>query len=166
MEKHKKSQDIKISDLLKEGAICLDLKGNTKREVIYELAKLLKLARLNNTKEFLKAIIERENLGSTAIGNGIAIPHAKLKELRRFILAFARKNKGVDFGALDGGKTYLFFILASPKETSSGHLKILAELARLTKDKLIVELLKKAVNEKEILRVLQSDASPVISEWA
>jgi len=56
--------------------------------------------------------------------------------------------------------------LSLKKQASSGHLKILAELARLTKDKLIVELLKKAVNEKEILRVLQSDASPVISEWA
>ena len=156
MEKHKKSQDIKISDLLKEDAICLDLKGDTKREVIYELVELLKSAKLNNTKEFLKAIIERENLGSTAIGNGIAIPHAKLKGLRRFILAFARKNKGMDFGALDGEKTYLFFILASPKETSGGHLKILAELARLTKDKLIVELLKKAVSKGEILRVLSS----------
>jgi PTS system nitrogen regulatory IIA component len=99
-------------------------------------------------------MLERERLGSTGIGGGIAIPHAKSKAVAGFILVFARIIGGMDFGALDGEKTYLFFALASPEEEVGGHLKILAEISRLVKDKFIVEKLKKVKDAKEVLKII------------
>lgn len=152
----KKSQEIKLSELLKEKFIDLKLTGEDKKAVILELAQLLAQSKkLKNKKMFFKAIMEREELGSTGIGNGVAIPHAKTKAAERFILGFARNDSGIDFGALDGERTYLFFILASPEDKIGGHLKILAEISRLVKDKFTVELLKNAQDKKEVLRIIQ-----------
>lgn len=151
----RKPKEVSLSSLLKEKFINLELKSNEKLSVMSELAELAaKSSKLTNKKAFLKAILEREELGSTGIGNGVAIPHAKTKMVRDFILVFGRQNSGVDFGALDGEKTYLFFALASPQEKVGAHLKILAEISRLVKDKFIVEQLKKAKDKKEIGKIL------------
>lgn len=151
----KKNKDIKLSSLLKEKFINLDLKQTGKKEIIAELVELIaKSKKLTNKKAFLKAIQEREKLGSTGIGAGIAIPHAKSDAVGDFILVFARSNKGIDFGALDGEKTFLFFSLASPKEEIGGHLKILAEISHLVKDKFIIELLKNAKDGHEIIKII------------
>ncbi|MGE5197143.1 MAG: PTS sugar transporter subunit IIA [Deltaproteobacteria bacterium] len=148
-------KEIRISRLLKDNLIDFELKGNNKKEIIAELIDLLsKSRRIRNKKAFLKAIMEREKLGSTGIGNGVAIPHAKSEGVSDFILAFARKDEGMDFGALDGDRTFLFFALASPKEDVGGHLKILSEISRLVKDKFIVERLKKAKNKKEVIKII------------
>ncbi|MGB4520372.1 MAG: PTS sugar transporter subunit IIA, partial [Candidatus Omnitrophota bacterium] len=87
------------------------------------------------------------------------IPHGKSEVVRDFVLVFARCDMGIDFGALDGEKTYLFFALASPKKEVGWHLKVLAEIAHLVKDKFIVELLKKAKNKDEVLRIISSTAA-------
>lgn len=151
------SNDLGLPGLLKDKCIDLELKGENKKEIITELVDLVaKSKKLVSKKEFLKTILERENLGSTGIGNGVAIPHAKSKAVRGFVLAFARKDKGLDFGALDGEKTYLFFTLASSEKEIGGHLKILSEISRVVKDKFIVDLLKKAKNKKEILKIIAS----------
>ena len=148
-------KDIKLYRALKENLINLELQGKNKNEVIAELVELLgKSRKIRNKKLFFKAILEREKLGSTGIGNGVAIPHAKSDGVKDFIIAFARKDSGIDFGALDGEKTYLFFALASSRNAVGGHLKILAEISRLVRDKFIVELLKKAKNKKEILKII------------
>jgi len=150
----KKVKLIRLSKLLKVKFIELDLKGNNKIEIISELVELIASSRrLKNKKAFFKAVAERESMGSTAIGNGVAIPHARTKGLNNFILAFAKKNGGIDFEALDGEKTFLFFVLASPENDVGNHLKILAEISRLVKDKFIIEGLKKAKDKKEILRI-------------
>ena len=153
----KRPRDIKISSLLKERFINLDLKGDNKIRVIAELVELIsKSEKLKNKKSFLNAMLEREKVGSTGIGNGVAIPHAKSKGVHNFILAFARRNEGIDFEALDGEKTFLFFILASPKDDVGNHLKILAEISRLVKDKFTIESLKKAKNKKDILKIIST----------
>jgi len=153
-------KEIKLSSLLKEKCIDLQIKGNTKKEVIENLVELISQSKkLKNKKEFLKEIIKREKLGSTGIGGGVAIPHAKSKAVHSFVLGFARKDEGIDFGALDGEKTYLFFILASPMNEVGRHLKILAEISRLIKDKFIVYRLKKAKDKKEILRIISLQES-------
>jgi fructose-specific phosphotransferase system IIA component len=150
-----KAREIKLVSLLKDKLINLDLKGKNKKEIIAELVELIgKSGKLSNKKTFFKTIVNREKLGSTGIGNGVAIPHGRSKGVRDFVLVFARKNEGIDFGALDGEKTYLFFALASPENEVGGHLKILAEISRLVKDKFIVELLKKAQDPKKILRII------------
>ena len=146
---------VNLSSMLKEKLITLELKGDSKLEVITGLVDLLaKSGKIKNKKACVKSILDRERLGSTGIGNGVAIPHAKSKSVRDFLLAFARKDDGIDFGALDGEKTYLFFTLASPEAEVGGHLKILAEISRLMKDKFIVDLLRKAGTKKEILKVI------------
>ena len=155
------AKDTRLSKLLNEKMINLELTGSKKSEVIAELIDLLSKSRkIRNKKAYLKAVMEREKLGSTGIGNGVAIPHAKAEGVGGFLLAFARMNVGIDFGALDGEKTYLFFALASPKNEVGGHLKILAEISRLVKDKFIVDLLKKAKTTKDIIRIITDAQKP------
>jgi fructose PTS system EIIBC or EIIC component len=148
--------DVKISALLKKKYIKLDLQNSTKKEIIQELVELLaESKRLKDKKGFLNLILKREKLGSTGIGNGLAIPHAKSDAVDSFTIVFGRQNQGVDFGALDGEKTYLFFMLASPADNVGGHLKILADISHFVKDKFIIECLKKAKDESEVLEIIQ-----------
>ncbi len=140
---------------LKDKYINLDLKGDTKKEIVEELVDLIaESGKLKDKKALISVILKREKLGSTGIGNGVAIPHAKSDKIKNFILAFARKREGLDYGALDGEKTYLFFLLASPESNVGGHLKILSNISRLVKDKFIVDRLKRAVDKKEILKIV------------
>jgi fructose-specific phosphotransferase system IIA component len=152
-----KPKDIKLSALLKEQFIDLDLQGDNKKEVIEHLVELIaKSKKLKNKKAYYSAVLEREKIGSTGIGNGVAIPHAKSKAVNSFIIAFARKNVAIDFNAIDGERTILFFILASPDEKVGEHLKILAEISRLIRDKFNVESLKNARDKKDIIRVISN----------
>ena len=149
--------DVRLSSILKEKYLLLSLKENSKNKVIAELVELLaQSGKLKDKKTFYNAIVKREKLGSTGIGNGVAIPHAKSQKAEGFIIAFARHIEGIDFGALDGEKTYLFFILASPEADVGGHLKILADISRLVKDKFIVDRLKGAQDKKEILKIIKT----------
>ncbi|MFA6349789.1 MAG: PTS sugar transporter subunit IIA [Candidatus Omnitrophota bacterium] len=149
------SKDLKLNGLLKEKLINLALKENNKSALLEELVNFIaKAADLKNKKSLLKIMEERESLGSTGIGSGIAIPHIKYKGAKKFVLAFARKKEGIDFKALDGEKTYLFFILISPAEQVGSHLKILAEISRLVRDKFIVDQLKNAKDAKEVLKIV------------
>jgi PTS system nitrogen regulatory IIA component len=146
---------VSLTRLLKEKCVKLDLRQTDKKKVMAELVDFIaENTKLKDKKAFLSALLKREKLGSTGIGNGVAIPHAKLEKEKDFILAFARQEGGVDFGALDGEKTYLFFVIGSPAAEVGSHLKILAEISRVVKDKFIVEKLKKADNKKEIMGII------------
>jgi len=148
-------KEVRLSSLLKEKYIELGLKGRNKKEIITGLADVIaKSGKIRNKEAFLKALIEREKLGSTAIGNGVAIPHAKIDGLTKAILAFGSAPGGVNFNALDGEKTYIFFLLVSSSKDIGGHLKILAKISHLIKDKFVVELLKKAKNKKDALKII------------
>jgi len=161
----KAAKEVKLLNILKEKFINLCLESVNKDDVIAELVDIIAQSKkLKNKKAFLKAILEREKLGSTGIGSGVAIPHSKTKFTSDFIIAFARKDEGIDFGALDGEKTYLFFLLASPENEIGGHLKILAEISRLVKDKFIVDLLRHAKDKKEILKIIKSAEKPAIAQ--
>lgn len=146
---------MRLHNLIKEKYIMLDLKETTKKKLLGEIANgIARSGKVKDKKAFLAAILKREKLGSTGIGSGVAIPHAKSERVKDFILAFARKSEGIDFGALDGEKTFLFFMLASPIDDVGNHLKILADISRLVKDKFIVESLKKAKDQKEVLKII------------
>ena len=150
-----KHSDIKLPDLLKEKYIELDLKEKEKTKLIAELVDIFaKPSRIKDGKALFKAILEREKLGSTAIGNGIAIPHAKIKGVKEPLLILGRLPEGVDFNALDGEKTYLFFMLVSSQEEVGLHLKILAKISHLVKDKFVVERLKKVKDKHEIFEII------------
>ncbi len=149
------SAAIKLSSLLKENLIELGLEGKDKTEIIDELVDIIiKSGKSKNKKALAAAIMGRENLGSTAIGNGVAVPHAKIDGIRQTVLAFGRSAVGVDFNSLDGEKTHLFFMLISPKEDIGSHLKILAKISHLIKDRFMVGLFKKAHSKKEVLSMI------------
>lgn len=152
------TKDIILCDILKQKYIELDLKGKEKKQLLAELVDLIsKSGKLKNKKYLLDALLEREELGSTGIGNGVAIPHAKIDGVKEPMLAFGRAPEGVDFNSLDGEKTYIFFALISPKEEVGKHLKILAKISHIIKDKFTVNLFKKVKNAEEVLKTL-SDA--------
>jgi fructose-specific phosphotransferase system IIA component len=149
------TQTITIRNLIKEKYVRLDLNQTNKKKLMLELVEVLaQSGKLKDKKSFFNALWKREKLGSTGIGNGVAIPHARSLEVKDFVLAFGRHAQGVDFGALDGEKTHLFFVLASPEHEVGAHLKILAEISRLVKDKFIVENLKKAKDKKELMKTV------------
>jgi PTS system nitrogen regulatory IIA component len=127
---------MKILDILSPENVISDLHGTTKLAVLEELASALAA----NHPEILKdrlvdVLLEREKLGSTAIGEGIAIPHGKLPKLAGVLAVFGRSRDGVDFQSLDGGLTQLFFLLVAPEDASGAHLKALARVSRLLRDK-------------------------------
>jgi fructose-specific phosphotransferase system IIA component len=151
------SAAIKLSSLLKENLIELELEGKDKSEIISELVGIIiRSGKAKNKKALASAIMARENLGSTAIGNGVALPHAKIDGIDQTVLAFGRSAAGVDFNSLDNEKTHLFFMLISPKEDIGAHLKILAKISHLIKDRFMVGLFKKARNKKEILSMISN----------
>lgn len=155
MTEEAKQGNLKLLDLLKEKYIVLDLKEKEKTKLIAELVDIVaKPSRIKDRKALIKAIIEREKLGSTAIGNGIAIPHVKIKGTKKPLLILGRSPEGVNFDSLDGEMTYLFFMLISPQEEVGSHLKILAMISHLVKDKFIVGRLKNAKNKHEIFEII------------
>jgi len=127
---------MKILDILPPENIVSDLNGSGKLEVLEELSGALAARHPEIAKDRLvEVLLEREKLGSTAIGEGIAIPHGKLPKIPGVLAAFGRSKKGVDFESLDGGLTQLFFLLVAPEDASGAHLKALARVSRLLRDK-------------------------------
>ena len=128
---------MKILDILtSEELIAPDLTGADKTTVLRELAT--HLARANGAIDADRLVVvlwERERLGSTAIGDGIAIPHGKMPGLSGVVGAFGRHPAGVDFESLDGSPTHLFFLLVAPEDSVGQHLKALARVSRLLKDR-------------------------------
>ncbi|MCM8760723.1 MAG: PTS sugar transporter subunit IIA [Candidatus Omnitrophica bacterium] len=151
---------MKIMDFLNKKAVTANLKATDKQEVIKELVDLLSKAEdIKNKDELIKALLTRESLGSTGIGQGIGIPHAKTPSVKNLVAAFGLSQKGVNFDSLDGEPVYIFFLLIAPEESAGPHLKALARISRMLKDKYFRELLKKAKDEKEILRIIQEEDS-------
>ena len=126
---------MKIEDILSEELVLSDLKATTKTDVLVELASAVvrQHPELDGAR-LVAALEDRERLNSTALGDGVAIPHGKLPGLRRVLAAFGRSRAGVDFQSLDGKPTHLFFLLVAPEDSAGAHLKALARISRLLKD--------------------------------
>lgn len=151
---------MKIMDFLNKKAISVNLKSTDKEGVIRELVELLSnAAEIKNKEELIKAVLSREALGSTGIGQGVGIPHAKSQNVKELIAAFGLSRNGVDFDSLDGEPVHIFFLLLAPEESAGPHLKALARISRMLKDKFFRDLLKKAKDENDILRVIQEEDS-------
>lgn len=151
---------MKIMDFLNKNAVTVNLKSTDKEGIIRELVDLLaKAEELRNREDLVKALLTRESLGSTGIGQGIGIPHAKSRNVKDLVAAFGLSQKGVNFDSLDGEPAYIFFLLLAPEESAGPHLKALARISRMLKDKFFRELLRKAKDEKEITRIIQEEDS-------
>jgi nitrogen PTS system EIIA component len=126
---------MRIADALSESCVAAALKGTNKKEVIVELVSLLKKADLiDDVEKVVTVIEERERLGSTGIGDGVAIPHGKLKGIRNLVCAFGRSEKGIDFDAVDSKPVNIFFLLLAPEDSASLHLKMLSKISKILRD--------------------------------
>jgi PTS system nitrogen regulatory IIA component len=124
-----------IEEVLEESCVIADLQGTTKRDVLVELVSALKKASLiKNEQEVVNVILEREKLGSTGIGDGVAIPHGKLKGIHNIICVFGRSLQGIDFDSVDRKPTHIFFLLLAPENSASLHLKMLSRISKLLRD--------------------------------
>jgi PTS system nitrogen regulatory IIA component len=149
---------MKIMDFLSKKALTINLKASDKEGVIRELADLLvKAGEIKNREELVKALMAREALGSTGIGQGIGIPHTKLSGIKDVTAAFGLSQKGVNFDSLDGEPVYIFFLLIAPEESAGPHLKALARISRMLKDKYFREMLRRAKDERDALRIIQEE---------
>ncbi|MBE9582491.1 MAG: PTS sugar transporter subunit IIA [Proteobacteria bacterium] len=148
---------MRILDSLKEGAIVAELNATDKKGVLSELTASLANASGLKQEELLRVLLERERLGSTGIGGGIAIPHGKLKPLQSMLMGFGRSRKGVDFDAMDGKPTHLFFLLLAPEDSTGGHLKMLARISRLLKNTVFKERLMNAADWRELYMVIEKE---------
>ena len=149
-----------IIELLSKDAVCIELNSDNKKDVLQELVDLLissGSAKKANKKEMIKRLEERELLGSTGIGKGVAIPHAKCPNIKKMVAVFAISKKGVDFKSLDGDPTNIFFLLMAPGEMPGPHLKALARISRLLDDKFIRDRLKAAKSAQEVLKIIKEE---------
>lgn len=146
---------MKITDLLTKETIILHLKAKTKEEVIDELVATLKDAEvLADAQAFKEAIWAREAQSTTGVGDGIAIPHAKTAAVKRPAVAFGRSKAGIDYDALDGKPSCLFFMIAAPEGANNTHLEALARLSSMLMDASFRAQLESASDEEEVLRLI------------
>ncbi len=142
-----------IGDALRESCVIADLKGETKEGVLKELVSALKEMRLiQDADEALRVILEREKLGSTGIGDGVAIPHGKMKDLQNVLCAFGKSEKGVAFGAIDGRPVRIFFLLLAPEESTGLHLKMLSRISRIVRDASFRKKLMEEINAAQVYK--------------
>ncbi len=148
---------MKIMEFLCKQAISTDIKATDKEGVIKELVELLAVAGEIDKRErnkLLEILMSREALGSTAIGQGVGIPHGKSGCVNKLVAAFGISQKGVNFDSLDGEPVYLFFLLVAPQDSAGPHLKALARISRLLKDKYFRDSLRQAKDDKTVIKII------------
>lgn len=149
---------MKILDFLDRKAIKLDIEATEKEDVLKELVEVLADVKdIGDKKSIVRVLVERENLGSTGIGQGIAIPHGKTDRVKELVAILGISRKGVNFEALDGELVYIFFLLVAPKETAGPHLKALAQISRLLRDSFFCELLKRCKSPDEVYELIRRE---------
>jgi nitrogen PTS system EIIA component len=151
---------MKLTDVLVRDACRIDLRGSTKLEVLRELADALaKQVPGLDAGQLYAMLIEREKLGTTAMGDGIAIPHARIESLNRLLAVFGLSRSGVAFDSLDGRETHLFFLLVAPGKEGSAHLLLLARLSRLLGSEAFRARLRQVQSTDELFRAFEEEES-------
>jgi PTS system nitrogen regulatory IIA component len=126
---------VKLADILRESSVIADIKGTTKREILYEMVETLKKVKLiDDIDSVVDIIMEREKLGSTGIGDGVAIPHGKMKTLNTILCVAGRSKEGVNFDAVDRQPVHIFFLVLAPEDSASMHLKVLSRISKVLRD--------------------------------
>jgi nitrogen PTS system EIIA component len=143
-----------LTDLVAPNAILPALKVNNKKQTLQELAARAAVLSGQNERAIFEILMQREKLGSTAVGNGVAIPHGKIPNLTRLFGLFAHLDRPIDFEALDGQPVDLVFLLLAPEGAGADHLKALARVARLFRDPAIAHNLRASHDAEAIYAVL------------
>lgn len=149
-----------IMEFLDAKAVTCDVKSQAKDTVIKEMVALLAEAgsiKEKDTEKIVAILLEREALGSTGIGHGVAIPHGKSNCVTSLISAFGVSKSGMNFDSLDGEPVRLFFLLLAPEDSAGPHLKALARISRLLKDKHFRETLIAAKDEKLLVKIIRDE---------
>jgi PTS system nitrogen regulatory IIA component len=153
---------MKIMDIFRKEYIIEELKAKTKRDVLAELSGVIRPEDGTIKHELMvNTLLDREKLGSTGIGDGIAIPHGKLADLDELIVSFGRSREGVEFDSMDGKPANLFFLLLAPENTTGLHLKALAKISKMMKDNAFRKKLIEAKSKDELYIIIadKDDAS-------
>lgn len=149
---------MKISDLLNLNRIIPELQSTDKKGVIRELVELLwREKKIKNVEETVNAVMKREKLGSTGVGQGVAVPHGRTDVVNELIGAFGISKKGIEFEALDGEPVYLVFLILSPIDSAGQFLRALAKVSRMFKDKFFRQALREAKTTEEILKIIRQE---------
>jgi nitrogen PTS system EIIA component len=150
---------MKLSEIITIENIIPELRAKDKKGVLGELADVITSQHPEIDKRMLiKVLVEREHLGSTGIGDGVAIPHGKLNTVEHPIVSFGRSRRGLDFDSMDGQPAYLFFLLLAPESSSGIHLQVLTRIAKMLKKSVFRKELMRAETREDLYQaILQSD---------
>jgi PTS system nitrogen regulatory IIA component len=144
-----------IADVLHKDAIVVNLTASDKKGVLEELSGPVARITGIDRDDLVRVLIDRERLGSTGIGDGVGIPHGKLRDLDHLILGFGLSQEGVDFDSMDKRPTHIFFLLVTPENSTGPHLKLLAKIAKILKNNQFKERLMKASDQEEIFALIK-----------
>jgi PTS system nitrogen regulatory IIA component len=148
---------MKIVEFLRPDAVIANLAGQTGQAVLAELCRPITAAHRVDGQRLLDTLLDREKLGSTGIGEGVAIPHGKVPTLPGLLASFGRSVPGVDFRAIDGRPTHLFFTLFAPENSAGTHLKALARISRIFKTPAFREAILRAATADDIYRLIEAE---------
>ncbi len=149
---------MKITDILDEASIIPDLRSISKKGILEELSNaLVQGGKLPDRDKVVEVLLEREKLGSTGIGDGIAIPHGKMKNIKGLVTSFGRSIQGVNFESIDNKPAHLFFLLIAPENSAGIHLKALARISRLLKDSSFRNRLMEAKDRHDLFGIITEE---------
>jgi len=151
---------VRLTDFINKGAVCIDLKSNDKTAVLYELVDILLKSggiKNSNREKLFNILCEREKLGSTGIASGAAIPHGKSDLVKSITITIGISPNGVDFDSIDGQKTCIFALLIAPPSSAAPHLRALARIARLFKNKTFRHVLINAKSPEDVIRLIATE---------
>ena len=151
-------QQMKVSDFLGPKNVILEIQSRDKKGSVTELVELLyKDKKVKDLHKAINAVMEREKLGTTGVGQGVAIPHGRTDTVSELVSAFGISRAGVQFEALDGEPVHILFLLLSPSDSAGQHLRAIARVSRLFKDKFCRQALMEARSVEELLKIMKQE---------
>jgi len=147
---------LRISDYLRDSLIFLDVEAENKEKAIAKTVELMHQAQaITEPKKFLQDVMERERLGTTGIGKGVALPHARTQHVKQIVVAMTRLKKGIDFGADDKEPVRLIFLIGTPLKAVGEYLKVLAKLSKILRQDKVRKKILKAESAIEVRKILE-----------
>ena len=149
---------MKLSDHISEDVVCMDIKSSVKDESIREVAELLTASQyVKDFDTYLQDVFGREQLGTTGIGAGVAIPHARTDAVSDFVIAIGRSFSGIDFAAVDNAAVNLVILMGTPPRQAGDYLKVLARLCYMLKRKGFVDSIMQAPSKQAVVELFRSN---------